>query len=474
MSRSWSILQDAGVDLHLPVDRVRGKRTGIEQALREAISEGRLRAGDRLPSTRSLAAELGAARGTVADAYQQLVAEGWLQARQGSGTVVADVATGESAASATRERERDPRFDFRAGTPDVSGFPRPLWVRAMRQAMTEAPDAALRYEDPRGQPQLREALATYLARARGVRADAARIVVTSGFRQGLGLLCRALASTGVGRVALEDHTVPHHRALVAAAGVDVAAVPVDGRGLDLEGLAATGAGAVVVTPAHQFPLGVTLAPERRAGLVAWARETGGFVVEDDYDGEFRYDRQPVGALQALDPGRVVYAGTASKTLAPGLRLAWLVLPPELVDAVAEQKMLADGGSSAPDQLALAALIRSHGLDRHLRGARNRYRRRRDALVAALTERAPGVAPVGISAGLHAVLRLPPRGPGEREAVELAARRSIAFQPLALFHHLGHQNRRALVIGYGTPPEHGYGRALGELARFLGETYPRRG
>src|SRR5262245_16608805 len=289
MSSSWSILQDAGVDLHLPVDRARGKRSGIEQALRDAIREGRLRAGDRLPSTRSLAAELGAARGTVAEAYQQLVAEGWLRARQGSGTVVADVATGESPAAAAREGVSDPRFDFRPGTPDVSAFPRRLWMRAMRQAMAEAPDAAFRYEDPRGQPQLREALAVYLARARGVRADPARIVVTSGFRQGLGLLCRALAGAGVGRVALEDHTVPHHRALVAASGVELAAVPVDGRGLDLDALAATGAGAVVATPARQFPLGVTLAPERRAGLVAWARETGGFVVEDDYDGEFRYD-----------------------------------------------------------------------------------------------------------------------------------------------------------------------------------------
>ncbi|HEY1274588.1 MAG TPA: PLP-dependent aminotransferase family protein [Thermoleophilaceae bacterium] len=467
MPDSWSIFREAGVDLHLPVDRVRGKRRGIERALRDAIREGRLNAGDRLPSTRSLAAELGTARGTVAEAYGQLVAEGWLSARQGAGTVVADVAGDPPAASAPA-RGREPRFDFRPGTPDVSGFPRPLWVRAMRRAMTDAPDETLRYDDPRGQARLREALAAYLARARGVRADPDRIVVTSGFRQGLGLVCRALAAEGVRRVALEDHTVPTHRDVVAAAGVEPTAIPVDDRGAGVEGL--DGAGAVVVTPAHQFPLGVTLAPGRRAGLVAWARANGGFVVEDDYDGEFRYDRQPVGALQALDPDRVVYAGTASKTLAPGLRLAWLVLPQELVEPVAEQKEVADGGSSAPDQLALATLIATNRLDRHLRGVRTRYRRRRDALVAALAERAPALRLAGISAGLHAVVRLPRGGPGERETLALAEERSLSFQTLGAFHHRGSRAGRGLVIGYGTPPEHGYGRALGELAAFLGQVH----
>ena len=293
------------------------------------------------------------------------------------------------------------------GVPDAGGFPRAAWLRALRRGLAAVPDAALAHADPLGRPELRAALAAYLGRARGVLADPGRIVVTAGFTQGFALLCRAL---GPGTVALEDPCLHHLRDIARDTGRDVAALAVDERGATTPGEAA----AALVTPAHQFPLGATLAPDRRAALVAWARERGAVVIEDDYDGEFRYDRQPVGALQGLDPEHVVYAGTASKTLAPGLRLGWLVLPERLVAPVVAARPLAGGDPPVLDQLALAGLLASGGFDRHVRRMRQRYRRRRDALLAVLAGRPTR----GIAAGLHLVLDV------EDEA-EIARRRGRA-------------------------------------------------
>ncbi|NUK13541.1 PLP-dependent aminotransferase family protein, partial [Streptomyces lunaelactis] len=224
-------------------------------------------------------------------------------------------------------------------------------------------------------------------------------------------------------------------------------------------------GAVLMTPAHQFPMGVPLHPDRRAAAVDWARGSGGLILEDDYDGEFRYDRQPVGALQGLDPERVVYLGTASKSLAPGLRLGWMVLPADLVRAVLEAKGPVDWVSSALDQLTLAEFITSGAYDRHVRGMRLRYRRRRDQLVAALAERAPDIRVSGIAAGLHAVLELPPGT--EHSVIQAAAWQGLALEGASRFRHKDAvAGRDAVVVGYATPPDSGWAGALDALCRSL--------
>ncbi len=461
MARTWATL---GVDLHLEPTGP-GVRRGLTDALREAVRTGRLVPGTRLPSSRSLAADLGIARNTVADAYADLVAEGWLTARQGSGTRVADRAvTPEQPPSARPPRRRPrPLHDLTPGTPDLASFPRGEWLKAARRALATAPHHALGYGDPRGRPELRTALAGYLARVRGVRADPEHILICSGFSHGLRILAEVLRSRGASTVAVESYGLDVHRNLLSAAGLRTYPLPLDERGTDTTRMPQ--AAAVLLTPAHQFPMGMPLHPERRAAVTDWARRTGGLVLEDDYDGEFRYDRQAVGALQGLDPEHVVYLGTASKALAPGLRLAWMVLPPSL----AEEAVAAKGGSDTCgvlDQLTLAEFLTSGAYDRHVRSARLRYRRRRDAMVDALATRAPGIHPTGIAAGLHAVLRLPP---GTEAAVVQAA----AWQGLAVFGLSYFRHERAtvppldaLVVGYGTPPDHAWSAALDALCRVL--------
>jgi GntR family transcriptional regulator/MocR family aminotransferase len=444
--KTWAT---SGVDLLVDVGGTR-VRAGLEEALRDAVRSGRLAAGTRLPSSRALAVDLGLSRNTVAAAYGQLVAEGWLTAAQGSGTRVA--ATAQPAAPAAQPgREARMRFDLRAGTPDVASFPRAGWLAAVRRVLAQAPAASLGYGDPRGALPAREALAAYLARARGVHADPGRVVLCAGFTDGLDVLCRTLRGT----VAVEAFGHRLHRDLIAARGLRLAPIAVDGRGADVSALRR--AGAALLTPAHQFPLGVALAAERRTQAVAW----GGLVIEDDYDGEFRYDRQPVGALQALAPERVVYAGTASKSLAPGLRLGWLVLPERLVEPVVEARRLS-GGPSVLEQLTLAELIRSGAYDRHVRRARLAYRRRRDKLVAALPAHTRAT---GIVAGQHVVVELP-AGLAEEDVVARAAARGLLVQGLSEYAWGGVEHPPALVVGYGTPPEHAYDAALVALRTIL--------
>ncbi|MFF2368378.1 PLP-dependent aminotransferase family protein [Streptomyces sp. NPDC058122] len=462
MGKTWATL---GVDLHVEPTGS-GIRKGLTEALREAVRGGRLAPGTRLPSSRSLAADLGIARNTVAESYADLVAEGWLTARQGSGTRVAErsvVRPGPQAAPRRREQTRL-AYDLEPGRPDLASFPRAAWLKAARRALARAPHEALGYGDPRGRPELRTALAGYLSRARGVRADPERIVVCSGFSDGLTLLGVILRRRGLRSIAVESYGLDVHWNLLHRSGLRTTPLPFDELGTDTRDMA--GVRAVLLTPAHQFPMGLPLHPDRRAAVVAWARRTGGLVLDDDYDGEFRYDRQPVGALQGLDPEHVVHLGTASKSLAPALRLGWLVLPPSLVDEVVSLKGEGGWSTGALDQLTLAEFITSGAYDRHVRSARLRYRRRRDALVAALATRAPDVHATGIAAGLHAVLRLPP---GTEGAVVQAA----AFQGLAV-HGLSHHrhpdarvpHRDALVVGYGTPPDHAWAGALDALCRAL--------
>lgn len=462
MADYWATL---GVDLHVEPTGP-GLRKGLTNALREAVRSGRLAAGTRLPSSRTLAADLGIARNTVADAYADLVAEGWLTARQGSGTRVAERTAPAPRAepAAARPRELRPAVHrLEPGSPDLASFPRAEWLKAARRALMTAPNDALGYGDPRGRTELRTALAEYLSRARGVRADPDRIVVCAGFTQGLGILGALLRARGVRTIAVEAYGFEAYWNVLSAAGLRTVPLSFDEQGTGTEEL--SGAGAVLLTPAHQFPMGVPLHPDRRAAVVEWAWRTGGLVLEDDYDGEFRYDRQMVGALQGFDPGHVVYLGTASKSLAPGLRLGWMVLPPQLVEEVAGLKGAVDS-CGALDQLTLAEFLTSGAYDRHVRAARLRYRRRRDALVRALAERAPDVRVTGIAAGLHAVLRLPPGT--ERTVVQAAAWEGLALHGLERHRHPDATTGPldALVVGYGTPPDHAWAGALEALCRVL--------
>ena len=462
----------AGTDLHLELTGPR-LRAGLMDALREAVRTGRLVPGTRLPSTRSLAADLGVARNTVADAYAELIAEGWLIAHQGSGTQVARRAEPRPAALAaarTRPTPRRPMYGLLPGSPNLAEFPRTQWLTAARRALTAAPHDAFGYGDALGRLELRTVLADYLARARGVYAEPERIIICSGFHHGLMLTAQALRARRIRAVAVESYGFDVYRGLLTSAGLLTPPIYVDESGARTNDLARLNeVGAVLMTPAHQYPTGVELRPDRRATAVDWARATGGLILEDDYDGEFRYDRQPVGALQGLDPERVVYFGSASKSLAPGLRLAWMVLPEELVPEIVAAKGYVEW-SSTLEQLTLAEFIASGAYDRHVRSMRLRYRRRRDELVAALAQRAPDIRVTGMAAGLQAVLELP-RGT-ERSVVQSAARQGLAVSGIAEFRYevadsgwrLPEQD--ALVVGYAAPSDSAWAGTLDALCKVM--------
>ncbi|HEV2975670.1 MAG TPA: PLP-dependent aminotransferase family protein [Solirubrobacteraceae bacterium] len=444
--------------------RLRGgrRRAQLEDRLRELVRDGTLAGGSRMPSSRALAVDLGVSRRLVVDAYAQLLAEGYLLARRGAGTFVAAAGALERDASAP-PAQSPVQFDFFPGAPDLSSFPRTLWLRATREVLRTAPDGAFAYPDARGAPALRAALAAYLRRVRGVVVEPDAIVVCNGATQGLALLARALLRLGIASIDVEDPGLPPHRGVLAYAGLDVHGAPVDEEGVDVEALSAPVA---LTTPAHQCPTGVVLSPRRRGELVRWAR-AGGLVIEDDYDAEFRYDRAPLGALQGLAPGRVVYLGTVSKTLAPGMRLGWLVLPPELAAPVAEAKALDDLGCSALEQLVLARLLESSAYDRHLRRARRRNRQRRDALIAAVARELPGARVSGVSAGLHALVRLP-RAVELQALLRAAAARSLGVYPLELHRIEPRAQDDALVMGYANLSEPAIAEGVRRLWEALDE------
>ncbi|MFE1951046.1 PLP-dependent aminotransferase family protein [Streptomyces sp. NPDC059524] len=454
-----------GTDLHLELSGEGSLRVRLMHALREAVRSGRLAPGTRLPPYRTLARDLGIARNTVATAYAELVEEGWLSARQGSGTQVAPRGTPPRTAPAHRPRRAErPRVlhDLMPSSPDASSFPRSAWAASARRALATAPNDAFGVGDPRGRPELREALAEYLGRARGVRTEPDRIVVCSGFAHALSLLSGVLR----GPLAVESYGLSFHRGLAERAGPRTVPLTVDAHGARVDELPASGAAAVLLTPAHQFPTGGPLHPERRAAVVDWARSHGGLLVEDDYDGEFRYDRQPVGAVQGLDPDRVAYLGSTSKSLSPALRLGWMVLPGPLTEEVLAAKGPREMWSGVVDQLTLADFLACGAYDRHLRRMRQHYRRRRDLVVRTLAERAPHIRVSGIAAGLHAVLELPP---GTEESALRAARRAgLALDGLHAYRHpdSAMAPRDGLVISYGTPPDHGFAAALDTLCDVL--------
>ncbi len=430
------------------LDRARPLRAQLESGLRDAIRTGRLSPGERLPSSRVLAAQLGVSRGLVQEAFAQLGAEGYLTTRGGSATRVADVPAAPLPPAEPLSSRAAPSLlaDFRAGVPDLASFPRSDWMWAQREAAKTASTGDLGYGDPRGAAELRVVLAGYLRRVRGASADPKDLVICSGFAQGLIL---ALHATGVHRVAFED---PGYDAdLLAAAdwlGLETVPVPVDDQGVDVEALRASRAGAVVLTPAHQWPTGVVLSPARRQAVAT----TGQFIVEDDYDAEFRYDRDPVGVLQGLAGDRVLLSGTMSKSLAPGIRLGWVLCPPALTEKVTALKSVLDRGSPHLDQLALAALLRSGRYDRHLRRMRTVYAARRATLVNALAANAPTVRLSGLDAGFHAIAHLPDHL-SEAEVIAGAHARGVALHGMSSHRSDGAASPPQLVLGFGNVPEH---------------------
>jgi GntR family transcriptional regulator/MocR family aminotransferase len=410
------------------------------------VREGTLAAGERMPSSRALAGDLAVSRRLVVEAYAQLLAEGYLVARQGAGTYVAATATVDDVPPPPASSGA-PQFDFFPGAPDLAAFPRALWLRATREVLRTAPNDAFAYPDPRGAPELRRALSAYLRRVRGVVVEPDAVVVCSGATQGLALLARALLASGMSAIDIEDPGLPPHRAVLSYAGMDVRGARVDEQGLDVSSLRSP---VVLSTPAHQCPTGVVLSPQRRGELLRWARD-GGIVIEDDYDAEFRYDRAPLGALQGLAPDRVVYLGTTSKTLAPGLRLGWLVVPAALLDAVIAAKAFDDLGNATLEQLVLARLLETAAYDRHLRSARRRNRARRDALIAAVAHELPDARVSGISAGLHALVRLA-RVVDLQPLLAAAAEHSLGLYPLNFHQIEPSQEVDSLVMGYANLSE----------------------
>jgi len=486
MAIEWSGLSPG---LLVRLDRSAGQplRGQLEASLREAIRGGRLRAGERLPSSRELARALGVSRGMVQECYGQLLAEGYLTSRAGSATRVAGIGgqhagdhpvAGPAVVSPPvpppgRQPPEPPLIaDFQPSVPDLSSFPRSDWAWAIKQACTQAAAADLGYGDPHGSPVLREVLAGYLRRVRAAAASPAQMIISTGFAQGINLVLHTLARQGgVTRVAFEDpgYGSAQEDETVRAAltmGIRVSYVPVDEQGLVVGELAASGAQAVVVTPAHQSPTGVVLSPARRHALTDWARRGGGYVIEDDYDSEFRYDKEPVGALQGLAPDQVFLLGTASKALAPAVRLGWVHAPAALASAVAAEKEMSDRGSCTLDQLALATLLTTGRYDRHLRRMRTVYAARRTALTGAFARHAPRVRLTGLAAGFQAVAPLPP-GAGETAVIAAARARRVGLHGIRGYR--GDPDAAAppaLVMGFGNVRERAIEPAIAAVADLL--------
>jgi GntR family transcriptional regulator/MocR family aminotransferase len=461
-------------ELAVDLDRSSGEalHSQIETSIRQRIRSGVLPAGVALPASRALAVELGVSRGVVVEAYAQLVAEGYLTSRSGGYTQVAPLpsrapeAPGVSAAAPRRTappRAPSAVVDFGYGRGNLAAFPRTAWLRSIRTVLTEAPADRLGYLDGRGAVELRTALSAYLNRVRGTRADPETILITNGYAQAVALLLSVLARRGATRVAVEDPSATDDsRPLTEALGMTLVGVPVGEDGVRVDALAQLRADVLVLTPSHQWPTGGVLSPQARGAVLAWAQDNSALVVEDDYDAEYRYDRAPVGAMQGLDPDRVAYAGSASKTLAPGFRLGWLVLPRGLVEPFSDAKLLADRGSPILDQLTFADFIIRGEFDRHLRRMRPVYRARRDALLAELAKHLPELQPAGIAAGLHLVAWLPD-ALDETAVIEAARREGVEVAGVGPY-RLVPGGRGGLIFGYSDLTERAIGDGVARLAR----------
>jgi GntR family transcriptional regulator / MocR family aminotransferase len=458
-----------------------GLSTWLADRLRQAISDGRLPLGSRLPATRVLAADLRVSRGVVTEAYQRLIEDGHVAGRGRAGTVVVAVpvspperrrpsAEGPSAAALFAAapgmdvfdslRAIPARIDLSPGVPDLAAFPRAAWLRAERSVLTALSAAEFGYGDPRGTPALRRAVAGWLARNRGIGVDPGEVIIVAGVAQALGLLAQVLVADGVTEIAVEDPGSLGARQHLSSWRLDTPPIPVDAEGVRVEELRASGAPVILLTPAHQFPTGVVLDGERRRELMRWA-DAGGLIIEDDYDAEHRYDRPPVPALRSMLAERVCYAGSVSKLLAPALRVGWVLVPARYRDAMVAAKRLADLGNAALPQLVLAALMESGELERQLRFLRRRHRQRRDAMIEAISTHLPGAVVHGAAAGLHLMITFEPEF-ADLDVAAASLTRGVKVHPLSWYGQ--RPTSPGLVLGYAaTPPA-----AIAEGVATLGE------
>ncbi|MFC9235746.1 PLP-dependent aminotransferase family protein [Streptomyces decoyicus] len=473
-----------------------GRSVWLARELRRAIADGRLPVGSRLPATRVLAADLRVSRGVITEAYRRLTEDGQLAGRGRGGTVVVAAPVTTAAKGGTSRpyahrtaapsapprtalsaapsaappappsaapsaapfaappgpeifdelRAAPARIDLSPGVPDLSAFPRTAWLRAERSVLADLASTELGYGDPRGTPALRLAVANWLARNRGIRADPDEVLIVAGTAQALGLIAQVLHQNGIPEMAVEDPGSLGARQHLRHWQLATPPVPVDDDGIRVDALRASGARAVLLTPAHQFPTGVVLGGGRRRELMCWAAD-GGLIVEDDYDAEHRYDRAPVPALRSLLPEQVCYAGSVSKLLAPALRVGWLLPPPKYRKALVEAKRFADLGNAALPQLVLARLMESGELERGLRLLRRRHRRRRDAMIAAIRDRLPGATVHGAAAGLHLTITFGRDGcrASDTDLAAAALARGVKVQPLSW--HSQRPSLPGLVLGY---------------------------
>ena len=462
-ARGGGLTIRSSVDIHLALDRDAPLRAQLERELRAAIRSGRLRAGAKLPPSRVLAGELQVSRGVVVEAYSQLTAEGYLVARAGDGTRIAEgLAQQPPARRAPPAAARRVVYDLRSGVPDLALFPRREWQGAMATALRELPDAAWSYGSRRGLLQVRIALSDYLGRVRGVVADPQRMFISAGAAHAMSIIWHTLRQRGAKRVAVEDPAWPAIPTTIAQAGLEPVPARVDEHGLDISQLEGIDVDAVVLAPAHQYPTGTVLAPARRAEVIAWARRSGSLIVEDDYDAEYRYDREPIASLQGLAPDCVAYVGTASKTLAPGVRLGWVLVPSHLVGEMAAQHGVTRALPSVLTQAGYAKVLERGAIDRHLRRTRRTYHARRNAMIEALGRWLPEASVSGAAAGLHLIVWLPEAG-DEAAIADAAARRGVAVHTLHGDCSVTAPLPPALLLGYGLIAETAIPRAVQELA-----------
>ncbi len=442
--------------------------------LRLAISDGRLPVGSRLPATRTLASDLRVSRGVVTEAYQRMVEDGHVAGRGRRGTIV--VAAPVAAASMPAQpagpssppttaalfgsppgadifdalRAAPARIDLSPGVPDLAAFPRAAWLRAERCILSDLSASDFGYGDPRGAPALRVAVAHWLARNRGIRADVSEVIIVAGVAQALGLLAQVLRHDGISQIAVEDPGSLGTRQHLQNWQLDTPPISVDAGGLRVEELRTSGVAAVMLTPAHQFPTGVVLDGQRRRELMRWAGD-GGLIVEDDYDAEHRYGRPPVPALRSMLPEHVCYAGSVSKLLAPALRVGWVLAPSRYREALVAAKRNADLGNAVLAQLVLARLMESGELERQLRFVRRRHRRRRDAMIDAIRTHLPGAVVHGAAAGLQLMITFA-ADVADVDIARVSLARGVKVQPLSW--HSQRPTQPGLVLGYAarTPTE----------------------
>ncbi|MBT0772862.1 PLP-dependent aminotransferase family protein [Kineosporia sp. J2-2] len=435
----------------------------LAATLRTAVQQGRVAAGTALPPSRTLAAEIGCSRWVVTEAYGQLVAEGYLSATTGSATRVRATAT-PAAPSAERLRKPQPRpeFDLTPGVPDLASFPRSRWAEAYRRAVLGLPNDLLAGRALVATTAARGILTDHLRRTRQVQEDPTQLSLTTGSAAGMGWLTALLVRLGHTRIAVEDPSWPGLRAVARRGGLSPVPVPVDDQGIVVERLHRhRDVRLVLVTPAHQFPAGVALSAARRLELTDWARRTGGLIIEDDYDADFRYDGTPVASLQGMAPDRVILLGSLSKALSPAIELGWIVMPQHLIMSLLGLDLDRIISPSPLTAEALAVLIDQGWYDQHLRAQRLRYRRRRERLVAALAQQLPGVRVTGLAAGLHLPVSLPP-GTRTGEVVRHGAGLGLGLVDAARY-RIRRREDPGLVLGFGNLRDSRVDEAVRRLA-----------